>query len=476
MGLATGFLDFKRKNYTYKDADSRIKNYNEFLVLQPEKEIETQGARCMDCGIPFCHATGCPVYNLIPEWNDLVYRGKWKEAYERLELTNNLPEITGRICPAPCETACTLSINSSPVTIKQIELAIIEKAFENSWVVPRPPLSETGKKIAIIGSGPAGLSAAQQLRRHGHAVTVFEKSEEVGGILRYGIPDYKLDKKVIDRRCEQMKAEGIRFETDIVIGEDLSARYLKKSYDVVLLTMGAGEPRDLNIVGRGLEGIHFAMDFLTLSNKFVAGSIDKHKKISARNKNVLVIGGGDTGADCVGTSIRQGAKRVYQYEILPKPRIWENDNNPDWPDWPAIFRTATSHEEGCERDWSILTKRFSGHGVKVASANFAKVEWDKDKITGKFKMKEVPDTEFKLDVDLVLLAMGFVHVQHNKLLSDFDVDYDTRGNITVDNKYQTSVPDVFAAGDSATGASLVVRAIFHGRQAADAINRYLSGK
>ncbi len=474
MGSSTGFIDFKRKNYTYKDVDSRIKNYNEFLVLQPEKEIVIQGARCMDCGIPFCHGTGCPVYNLIPEWNDLIYRGKWKEAYARLELTNNLPEITGRICPAPCETACTLSINSSPVTIKQIELAIIEKAFKNGWVVPRPPLSETGKKVAIIGSGPAGLSAAQQLRRSGHAVTVFEKSCEIGGILRYGIPDYKLDKKVIDRRCEQMKAEGICFETDIVIGEDLSARYLKKSFDIVLLTLGSGEPRDLNIVGRGLEGIYFAMEFLTQSNQFVAGKIDR--QISARNKTVLVIGGGDTGADCVGTSIRQGAKKIYQYEILPKPRVWEEDSNPDWPDWPNIFRTASSHEEGSERDWSILTRRFSGSGVKVCGASFAKVDWEKNKKTGQFKMKEVPDTEFKLDVDLVLLAMGFVHVEHNKLLSDFGIDYDRGGNITVNEQYQTSVPDVFAAGDSATGASLVVRAIFHGRQAAEAIDKYLSGK
>jgi glutamate synthase (NADPH) small chain len=475
MGLATGFLDFKRKNYTYKDVDERIKNYDEFLVLQPEKEIEKQGARCMDCGIPFCHGAGCPVYNLIPEWNDLVYRGKWKEAYERLELTNNLPEITGRVCPAPCETACTLSINTSPVTIKQIELAIIEKAFENGWVIPRPPVSETGKKVAVIGSGPSGLAAAQQLRRFGHSVTVFEKSEEVGGILRYGIPDYKLNKKVIDRRCEQMRAEGVKFETDIVIGEDLSARYLKKSFDVVLLTMGAGEPRDLNVLGRGLEGIHFAMDFLTQSNQFVSGK-KIEKQISAKNKSVLVIGGGDTGADCVGTSVRQGAKRIYQYEILPKPKQWDKDYNPEWPGWPAIFRTATSHEEGCERDWSILTKRFTGSGVKVTGASFAKVEWEKSKRTGQFKMNEVPETEFTLDVDLVLLAMGFVHVQHNRLLTDFGVEFDSRGNISVNERYETSVPDVFAAGDSATGASLVVRAIYHGRQAAESIHKYLIKK
>lgn len=474
MGLATGFLDIMRKNYTYKDAKERVKNYNEFLVLQPEAEIETQGARCMDCGIPFCHGTGCPVYNLIPEWNDLVYRGKWKEAYERLELTNNLPEVTGRICPAPCEAACTLSINTSPVTIKQIELAIIEKAFENGWVVPRPPAVESGKKVAVIGSGPAGLAASQQLRRLGHSVTLFEKSDKLGGILRYGIPDYKLDKKVLDRRCEQMKEEGVKFETNIVIGEDISARYLKKSFDIVLLTTGAGEPRDLSIDGRGLEGIHFAMEFLTQSNAFVAGKIKK--QISAKNKTVLVIGGGDTGADCVGTSVRQGAKRIYQFEILPKPREWKEPYNPEWPSWPAIFRTATSHEEGCERDWSILTKRFTGKGSKVTGADFAKVEWEKDKKTGQFKMNEVSGSEFNLNVDLVLLAMGFVHVQHNRLLTDLGVEYDKRGNILVNSNYETSVPDVFAAGDSATGASLVVRAIYRGRQAAESIHRCLTEK
>lgn len=473
MGKPTGFLEYPRKNYKYRSVNERKKDYKEQIICQPREEIQNQGARCMNCGIPYCHSLGCPVYNLIPEWNDLVYRGQWKEAYHRLELTNNLPEITGRLCPAPCEPACTLSINTSPITIKQIELFIIENAFKYGWVVPRPPKHLTGKKIAVIGSGPAGLAAAQQLRRSGHNVVVFEKARKIGGILRYGIPDFKLEKKIIDRRLDQMINEGVEFETDVAIGDDLSARYLKNKFDIVLLTLGAGQPRDLPVPGRESPNIHFAMDFLTLSNKFVAGEIKKSDLISANDKNVLVLGGGDTGSDCVGTSVRQGAKKIYQYEILDKPLEWTNDWNPDWPEWPVILRTSTSHEEGCERDWGICTKQFTDKGNKTIQANFIRVKWDKDKKTGRFQMSELPSTEFSLDIQLVLLALGFVHVEHNKLITDLNISLDNRKNILTDHNYMTNIPGVFAAGDADIGASLIVRAIFHGRQAADAINRFL---
>lgn len=473
MGKASGFLDYKRVTGSYLPASERLKNYNEFLVPPPAEELKTQGARCMDCGIPYCHTMGCPVYNLIPEWNDCVYKGDWREALLRLELTNNLPEITGRICPAPCESSCTLSYNNAPVTIKQIELAIIENGFKQGFIVPRPPRIETGKKIAIIGSGPAGLAAAQQLRRKGHSVTLFEKCQKIGGILRYGIPDFKLEKWIIDRRMEQMRAEGVEFATNVIIGEDISARYLRRTFDVVLLTMGAGEPRDLNVPGRGLEGIHFAMDYLTQSNRLVSGEISKDlQTINAKDKVVLVIGGGDTGSDCVGTANRQGAKKVYQYEIMPKPLVWNESTNPNWPYWPNILRTSSSHEEGCERDWSITTRQFIGKNTQVENGTFARVEWKKGE-NGQMKMVELPGSEFSMKVDLVLLAMGFVHVQHSKLLEDLKIDYDQRGNIKCTNTYQTSSDGVFTAGDAGTGASLVVRAIFHGREAAKQIDEYL---
>jgi glutamate synthase (NADPH/NADH) small chain len=472
MGKATGFLDFQRKSISYLPAQERIGHYREFTQLQPEEELARQGGRCMDCGIPFCHALGCPVYNLIPEWNDLVYRGKWREAFERLEMTNSLPEITGRICPAPCETSCTCSINIAPVTIKQIELAIIEKAFASGWAIPRPPLCDTGKRVAVIGSGPAGLAAAQQLRRAGHAVTLFEKADTIGGILRYGIPDFKLEKRILDRRLEQMKAEGVTFETNVSVGDDISVRYLRRQFGIVLLTMGAGDPRDLQVPGRGLDGIHFAMPYLTQSNRFVAGQVKEHEIIHAREKTVLVIGGGDTGSDCVGTAHRQGARKVYQYEILPKPREWNEPWNPEWPAWPQILRTSSSHEEGCERDWNILTKQFGGRDVKVEQGHFTRVEWKKD-ASGQMKMVEIPGSEFSLKIDLVLLAMGFVHVEHGKLLEDLGVAFDNRGNIKTGSDYATSVPGVYAAGDAGTGASLVVRAIYHGREAARSIDAKL---
>ncbi len=473
MGKITGFIDYTRKDYSYKKKEERVKNYNEFIILRSEQELRNQGARCMDCGIPFCHSVGCPVFNLIPDWNDLVYRNNWREAYEQLEKTNNLPEITGRVCPAPCESACTLSINTSPVTIKQIELAIIENAFKKGWVEPKHPFTETGKKVAVIGSGPAGLSAAQQLRRSGHKVVVFEKDYKAGGLLRYGIPDFKLEKWVIDRRIEQMEQEGIEFETDVVIGEDLSAHYLRKTFDAILLAAGAGEPRNLDIQGRGFEGIYFAMDYLKKSNKYIAGELKEHEIINARDKIVLVIGGGDTGSDCVGMANRQGAKEVYQFEILPKPRIWKEDWNPEWPGWPAILRTSTSQEEGCKREWSILTKKFAGSGIKLERVHCAKVDWKMNEATKKMKMVEAPGSDFTLDVDMVFLAMGFLHTEHNRLLKHLGIVFDGKGNININNSYTTNVPGVFAAGDASLGASLVVRAIYQGREAAKEINRYL---
>jgi glutamate synthase (NADPH/NADH) small chain len=474
MGKTTGFLEYKSKNFGYRPIKERLKDFKEFVRLQPEAELKRQGARCMDCGIPYCHSLGCPVFNLIPEWNDLVYGGKWREAYYRLELTNNLPEITGRICPAPCETSCTLSINTSPVTIKQIELAIIENAFAHGWVVPKPPVLESRKKIAIVGSGPAGLAAAQELRRKGHTVTLFEKDHKIGGILRYGIPDFKLEKTVIDRRIEQMKAEGVILEPGTSIGEDISARYLKQKYDAVLLALGAGEPRDLSVPGRGLENICFAMDYLSGVNKYLAGELKEQEIISARDKRVLVIGGGDTGADCIGTANRQGALSVHQFEILPKPPEWKMPYNPEWPCWPNILRTASSHEEGCERQWSISTSQFTGRGVKVARAHCLKVEWKEDPQSKKWQPQEITGSEFSLDADLVILAMGFLHVKHSKLIEELGVKYDERGNVKTDGNYATTCPGVFAAGDADTGASLIVRAIYHGRMAARAIDHYLS--
>lgn len=473
MGKPTGFLDYSRKTSSYRPVKERIKDYKNVVENLPEEEIRKQAARCMDCGVPFCHCLGCPLYNLIPEWNDLVYKGEWKEALERLQMTNPFPEITSRVCPALCEASCTLSIDDAPVNIKQIELAIIEKGFSNGWVKPNPPQNETGKKIAVIGSGPAGLSAAQYLRWYGYDVTIFEKSDKIGGILRYGIPDFKLEKWVIDRRLEIMKAEGIKFETDVNIGEDISARYLKKSFDVILLTIGAEMPRDLSVSGREFKGIYFAMEYLSQSNRHVAGGLKKKGAISALDKNVLVIGGGDTGSDCVGTANRQGAKKVYQFEIMPKPLDWKKECNPEWPDWPIILRTSSSHEEGSQREWSILTKKFIGRNNKVEEIHCVRVEW-KTKKGERPVMSEIPKSEFIIKVDLVLLAMGFVHVEYNKLLKDIKIKLDQMGNIKTNTKYETSVPGIFTAGDSDTGASLAVRAIYHGRESAKSIHELLS--
>ncbi len=473
MGKPTGFMEFARVKTPYRAVEERARDWREVVLPVADSELVREGARCMDCGVPFCHSLGCPVVNLIPEWNDAIYRGNWREAWERLEMTNNFPEATGRICPAPCEASCTLSINASPVSIKNIERAIIEKAFAEGWVVPRPPSRESGRRVAVIGSGPAGLAAAQQLRRSGHSVSLFEKADRIGGLLRYGIPDFKMEKSVLDRRLAQMAGEGVEFETGLVIGEDVSARYLRRKFDVIVLAMGAGQPRDLQVPGRGYEGIAFAMEYLTLSNKLINREIED-SKISARDKNVLVIGGGDTGSDCVGTAVRQGARKITQIEILTRPPVWEQPTNPDWPFWPNILRTSSSHEEGCERMWSATTVRFSGgYDAKVQKAHCAQVEWKA--ATGKRpEPVEVAGSEFALDVDLVLLAMGFVHVEHGRLIEDLGVGLDSRGNVQVDSGYMTTVPGVFAAGDAHSGASLVVRAINHGRRAAAAVDAYLS--
>jgi glutamate synthase (NADPH/NADH) small chain len=481
MGKPTGFLEYTRLTSRYRPVEERIQDYREISLPVEEQELSREGARCMDCGTPFCHSFGCPVINLIPEWNDAVYKNRWYEAWCRLDLTNNFPEITGRVCPAPCEASCTLAINSHPVSIKEIAWALIEKAFREGWVKSLKPTQETGKRVAVIGSGPAGLAAAQILRRKGHQVSLFEKADRIGGILRYGIPDFKLEKWILDRRLEQMAAEGVEFETEVVIGEDLSVRYLRRRFDAIVLALGAGKPRDLPVSGRGYEGIHFAMEYLTQSNKVVAGDLEKEEVISAFNKRVLVIGGGDTGSDCVGTAIRQQARSVTQVEILPKPQEWHQSWNPEWPFWPNIVRSSTSHAEGCQRLWSVNTVQFTGgYDPWIQKAHLNKVEWqprepDPAGAAPRLRTVEVPGSEFELEVDLVLLALGFVHVEHRRLVEDLGIALDERGNISVNEQYQTSVEDIFAAGDCHSGASLVVRAIDHGRRAASAVDEYLRG-
>jgi glutamate synthase (NADPH/NADH) small chain len=472
MGHETGFLDFPRVAVGHRPVPERLRDWGEFVVLQTEQVLREQASRCMDCALPYCHGFGCPVDSLIPEWNDLVYRGEWREAWALLESTNNMPEVTGRVCPAPCEPACTLSLNSSPVTINQLELAIMEKAFASGWVAPQPPRRLTGSRVAVVGSGPAGLCAAQQLRRAGHEVTVFERSPKPGGLLRFGIPDFKLEKSVVDRRLAQLEAEGVRFETCVDVGVDLGAAELRRSYDAVLLALGAAEPRDLPVPGRELEGVHFAMDFLTLANHFVSGEATEEELIPARGRSVLVIGGGDTGSDCVGTSNRLGAKEVLQVEILPQPPQAPDDRNPSWPRWPSILRTSSSHEEGCRREWGIATKGLRGSDGRVAEAELVRVEWQQDS-GGALRPREVPGSEFTVRTDLVLLAMGFLHVRHTPLLEELGVECDERGNVRCGPSGSTSCPGVYAAGDASSGASLVVSAIANGRQVAASIDEYL---
>lgn len=468
MGKLTGFLEHKRLEAGCRPIAERIRDYREVRLPIPEERLIRESARCMDCGIPFCHSLGCPLGNLIPEWNGAIYKGQWRDAWERLKLTNNFPEITGRICPAPCEASCTLAINRSSVSIKEIELAIIENAFSKGWVEPEPPRFESGKRVAVVGSGPAGLAAAQQLRRKGHQVSLFERSAKIGGLLRYGIPSFKLDKTILDRRLTQIAAEGVEFETDVVIGEDLSARYLKNRFDVVLLTIGAGKPRDLDVPGRGYDGIHFAMDFLTKANQ------SEEELLPAKGRRVLIIGGGDTGADCAGTAIRQQAMEVRQVEILPRPLEWSEPYNPHWPYWPNILRTSTSHKEGCSREWSVSVTQFTGgYDARVQRAHLVRLDWKHPENGDPPVLMEIPGSDFSIDVDLVLLAMGFVHVEHSRLLEDLGVALDQRGNILIDNNCRTTADGIFAAGDAQTGASLVVGGINQGRLAARAIDSYL---
>ena len=473
MGEVKGFLKYKRQEAGHRLVEERIHDFGELdLQLTPD-QIHQQTARCMDCGIPFCHGVGCPLKNSIPDINELVYKDKWEQACQMLHLTNNFPEITGRVCPAPCEAACTLSINDEPVLIRHIEFQIVERGFKEGWIKPLPAKQKTGKRVAVIGSGPAGLAAAQQLARAGHSVIVFEKDRQIGGLLRYGIPDFKLAKDIIDRRLKQLTAEGVEFQTGVCVGEDISARYLKKMFDCICLTMGAGQPRDLNIVGRGYENILFAMDYLKAQNKLCNNEpVDESAIVTAKNKVVVVIGGGDTGSDCVGTARRQGAKEIHQLEILPKPPETRPPDTP-WPMWPRIMRTSSSHEEGCDRQWSVMTKKFSGVETRVAQLHCCRVEWfQKD---GIWKFKELPGTDFSLDADIVLLATGFLHVSHNGLVKEFDLKLDESGNVAVEN-CQTSEPSVFAAGDTINGASLVVRAIDSGRQAAVSIDNWLKNQ
>ena len=469
MGKVTGFMEYERLSEANLPVTDRVKNYKEFVLHLTDEQAKIQGARCMDCGIPFC-MSGCPINNIIPDWNDLVYQQDWRQAIDVLHSTNNFPEFTGRICPAPCEAACTLNINADAVGIKSIEHAIIDKAWENNWVVPQPPAQKTGKKVAIVGSGPAGMAAAQQLARVGHSVVVFEKETRVGGLLRYGIPDFKFEKSHIDRRVKQMEAEGVEFRVNHIVGENVSAEDLSKDFDAVILAGGAENPRDLPVKGRELDGVHFAMDFLRPQNKVVAGDTVPNQ-IMATNKHVVVIGGGDTGSDCVGTSNRHGAVSITQFEVMPQPPEKENKNLV-WPNWPLKLRTSSSHEEGCDRDWSITTKELIGENGKVTALKGAKVEW-KDG-----KMVEVAGSEFTIKADLVLLAMGFVSPMQ-KVLDAFGVEKDARGNAKASTEgpasYTTSKPKVFAAGDMRRGQSLVVWAIREGRQCARAVDEFLMG-
>ena len=471
MGSTSGFLDYERSVAPYRPVTERRSDFRDVATQLGDQALTTQAARCMDCGIPFCHALGCPLQNIIPEWNDAVYRGNWKEALLRLELTNPLPEITGRVCPAPCEAACTLSINSAPVTIRQIELAIIEYGFTHGLVRACPPRHESNRQVAVIGSGPAGIAAAQQLRRQGHQVTVIERADALGGLMRYGIPDFKLEKWLLDRRLDILREEGITFETGIECGVDVSLRYLQNKFDAILVTIGATASRDLEVPGRSLRGIHFAMDYLTHANRCVAHAAPADQDLSAAGKRVVVIGGGDTGSDCVGTALRQGAVSVRQCEILPQPPVWDADWNPSWPEWPAILRTSSSHAEGGERLWSVMTRAFEGSDGRVTAVQCCRAEWE---MAGETPTRCAPQvgTQFVLDADLVLLAMGFTGV-HAPGLHDC-LPLTTAGTIAVDDTLHTTVPGVFAAGDAVTGPSLIVRAIAHARQAADSITRYLA--
>ena len=475
MGKATGFIEYEARERTYKAPSERVTNYNEFTLPLSDKQLAIQSARCMDCGIPYCH-NGCPVNNIIPDWNDLVYNNKYREALDVLHSTNNFPEFTGRICPAPCQESCTLNIDDQPVTIKTIECAIIDKGWQKNWITPHIAQQKTNKTVAVVGSGPAGMAAAQQLARAGHDVTLFEKNKKIGGLLRYGIPDFKMEKHLIDRRELQMKQEGVKIRTGMEVGKDISKDEIMETFDAIILSGGSEIPRDLNVPGRELDGVHFAMDFLTQQNRRVSGEKNiKIGEITAKNKHVIVIGGGDTGSDCVGTSFRQGAKTVTQLEIMPQPPDKENKSL-TWPNWPMKLRTSTSHEEGASRDFSVTTKNFTGTGSSVSEMEIVKVEWENCN-DGKMRMNELGTTRNSIPADLVLLAMGFIHPVHDGIIKDLSVDLDSRGNVKANtDNYKTSNNKVFVAGDMRRGQSLVVWAIREGRQCARSVDEFLMGK
>ena len=474
MGKVTGFLEFDREPPERRPTDERVGDYREFYAAWPEESIRDQGARCMNCALPFCHK-GCPLGNLIPDWNDLVYKGRWKDALAALHATNNFPEFTGRICPAPCEASCVLAINEEPVTIEYIEKAIADRGFDEGWITPEPPEKRTGKRVAVVGSGPAGLAAAQQLNRAGHQVTVFERDEYIGGLLTLGIPNFKLDKKVVSRRVDVLTAEGIEFRTGSNVGANVPLSELRSDFDAICLAGGSTVARRLNIPGEELDGVHPAMDYLTQQNRLNQGqSVPDEERISAEGKSVVILGGGDTGSDCLGTAHRQGAEVVYQYEILDEPPKGRASNNP-WPLWPLIVRNSHSQEEGAVRDYCIVTKSFSGENGRVQKLHAVRCDWGPPDSSGRPTMTEIPGSEFEIETGLVLLALGFLHPEHEGLLEELGVELDPRGNVKTDEAKMTSVPGVFAAGDMARGQSLVVWAIAEGRQAAHGIDKFLMG-
>ncbi len=477
MANPTGFLEVERQDRGYKPPQDRLRTWKEFVNPLPVSDLTRQASRCMDCGIPFCHQ-GCPVNNQIPDFNNLVYREQWQQALDNLQSTNNFPEFTGRVCPAPCEAACTLNIVDSPVTIKTIECQIVDRGWEEGWIAPQMSPRGTGKRVAVVGSGPAGLACAQQLARAGHAPTVFEKSDRIGGLLRYGIPDFKMEKHLIDRRVAQMEAEGVLFRTNFEVGVTVSVERLLDDYDVMVMAGGAEHPRDLEIEGRELSGIHFAMDFLAQQNKRVAGDDElraaPHGGISATGKHVVVIGGGDTGSDCIGTSNRHGAASVTQLEIMPEPPARENKSM-TWPNWPLKLRTSSSHEEGCERDFAVATKRAIGSEGRIEALECVRMDWAKG-ADGRMTLQEVPGSEFRLQADLVFLAMGFLGPRHNALTEQAGVEFDPRGAVKASvNDYKTTSPNIFTCGDMRRGQSLVVWAIREGRQCAQAVDAFLMG-
>lgn len=473
MGDVKGFMKYDRVDFKKEPVPERLKHWKEFALPLSEEELRKQGGRCMDCGVPFCQS-GCPIGNIIPDWNDLIYRDNWQEAIDRLHKTNNFPEFTGRVCPAPCENSCVLAINEPAVTIKNIEVAIIDRAYEKGWVKPQPPRHRTGKKVAVVGSGPAGLACADQLNKAGHKVTVYEKNEVIGGLLALGIPDFKLEKHIIERRIDRMRQEGVTFKTKVNVGVDVPAKELVQKYDSVVLCGGAEQPRDIPIPGRELEGVYFAMDYLMQQNRINLGqNVDPKTRVSAQGKKVVVLGGGDTGSDCIGTANRQGAAKVFNFELLNKPPVNRDNDNP-WPQWAFVERKSTSHEEGCDRDFGIMTKKFSGEGGKLKKLHAVRLEYGpKDPQTGRRAMKEIPGSEFEVECELVLLALGFLGPVRKGLIEELGVMLDERGNVKTDDNRMSSVAGVFAAGDLRRGQSLVVWAINEGRTAADCVDKYL---